>query len=66
MATTDESVADITEECPRCEQQTPHEVSVEILTESGKQQNAEYSREPYRVSTCSECGTTTKRRMNNA
>lgn len=66
MATTDESVADITEECPSCERQTPHEVSVEILTESGKQQNAEYSREPYRVSRCSECGATTKRRMNNA
>ena len=66
MATTDESVADITEECPSCECQTPHEVSVEILTESGKQENAEYSREPYRVSQCNECGSTTKRRMNNA
>jgi primase-polymerase (primpol)-like protein len=66
MATTDEAVADITEECSSCERQTPHEVSVEILTESGKAENAEYSREPYRVSECGECGSTTKRRMNNA
>jgi uncharacterized Zn finger protein len=66
MATTDEAVTGVTEECPQCERQTPHKVSVEILTESGKAENAEYSREPYRVSECNECGATTKRRMNNA
>ncbi len=66
MATTDESVAGVTEDCSRCERQTTHQVSVEILTESGKQENAEYSREPYRVSECNECGATIKRRMNNA
>ena len=66
MATTDESVAGVTEDCPECERQTLHEVSVEILTESGKEENAQYSREPYRVSECNECGATTKRRMNNA
>ena len=66
MATTNDSIADLTEECPRCERQTPHDVSVEILTESTKQQNSEYSREPYRVSKCSRCGETTKTRMNNA
>ncbi len=66
MATTDESTADMTEMCTRCGEQTPHDVAVEILTESSKQQNAEYSREPYRVSECRVCGETTTTRMNNA
>jgi hypothetical protein len=66
MATTDDAVADMTEPCPSCDHETPHSVSVEILTESTKQQNSEYSREPYRVSECLECGETTTTRMNNA
>jgi hypothetical protein len=65
MATTEDS-ADLTEECDECGQQTPHDVSVEILTESRKRENAEFSREPYRVSECLECNTTTRLRMNNA
>jgi hypothetical protein len=66
MATTDASIGDMTEECLSCDRQTPHSVSVEILTESTKDENTEYSREPYRVSECIECGETTTRRMNNA
>jgi Na+-translocating ferredoxin:NAD+ oxidoreductase RnfC subunit len=66
MATTDDTIADMTEECASCDRQTPHTVSVEILTESAKEENSEYSREPYRVSECIECGETTTRRMNNA
>jgi len=54
------------ESCPTCGHDTPHEVSVEILTESTKRENAEFSREPYRVSECRICGTTTRLRMNNA
>jgi hypothetical protein len=65
MATT-EDIADVTEECDECGQSTPHDVTVEILTESRKRQNAEFSREPYRVSECQVCETTTKVRMNNA
>ena len=65
MATTS-PVSDVTEDCDRCERSTPHEVAVEILTESRKTENAEFSREPYRVSECRVCGATTKRRMNNA
>jgi len=45
---------------------TPHDVAVEILTESTKPENAEFSREPYRVSECRVCGTTETVRMNNA
>jgi len=55
-----------TEPCSNCERTTPHDVSVEILTESAQPENAEFSREPYRVSECMVCGTTTSTRMNNA
>lgn len=66
MAATDSPISNVTEECDRCGRSTPHEVGVEILTESRKEENSEFSREPYRVSECRVCGTSTKRRMNNA
>ena len=55
----------MTEECDRCDRQTPHAVRVEILTESTKRENAQYSREPYRVSECRVCGATETTRMND-
>jgi len=66
MATKGSTLADMTEDCSTCGRATPHSVSVEILTESGKRENAEFSREPYRVSECRLCGQTTTTRMNNA
>jgi hypothetical protein len=66
MATKSDGVADIAEACEDCGRRTPHTVTVKILTESGKRQNAEFSREPYRVTECTICGQTTTRRMNNA
>jgi hypothetical protein len=66
MATTNDGLADMHETCEECGRSTPHTVSVRILTESGKRQNAEFSREPYRVTECRVCGTTSTRRMNNA
>ncbi|MFC7019455.1 MULTISPECIES: hypothetical protein [Haloarcula] len=67
MATTKQGV-DHEEGCTACESETPHAVSVEILTESPDTEsaNAAFSREPYRVSTCLVCGTTEITRMNNA
>lgn len=56
----------IVEECPECDREQPHSVSIDILTESDKAANASFSREPYRVAECRACGTTTKTRMNNA
>ena len=56
----------MSEACSTCERTTPHDVSVQILTESTKEENAAFSREPYRVSECQVCGTTTETRMNNA
>lgn len=55
-----------TEPCERCERETPHSVRIEFKTESKKRKNAAYSREPYRVATCTHCGHTTSLRMNNA
>jgi hypothetical protein len=54
------------EPCVSCERETPHDVSVQILTESTKTENAQFSREPYRVAVCGVCGTEEKTRMNNA
>ncbi|WP_254272078.1 hypothetical protein [Haloarcula marina] len=65
MATTNDGV-DMTESCVVCERETPHDIRLEIQTESSKPENAEFSREPYRVSECQVCGETTSTRMNNA
>lgn len=59
-------MTDMTEECDHCGRTTPHDVTVEILTESSSPENAAFSREPYRVSECEVCGATEKTRMNNA
>lgn len=66
MAATKHQSNDIHEECVECGRETSHNVSLQILTESDKRENAQFSREPYRVSTCRICGTETKLRMNNA
>ena len=66
MSATNDGSDGMTEECEECRRETPHEVSVQILTESATPENAEYSREPYRVSECRICGSRTTIRMNNA
>ncbi|MDG5776403.1 hypothetical protein VB773_07735 [Haloarculaceae archaeon H-GB2-1] len=57
---------EFTETCECCERTTPHSVSVRLRTESTKPDNAQFSREPYRVAECRVCGTVTETRMNNA
>lgn len=66
MATTSNSVDGTTEYCRTCEIETLHEVSIQIRTESVRKENAEFSREPYRVSICQRCGDRHTQRMNNA
>ena len=66
MSATDDGGDGMRERCEECSRETPHEVSVEILTESATPENAEYSREPYRVSECRVCGARSVLRMNNA
>ncbi|MFC4358764.1 hypothetical protein ACFO0N_12505 [Halobium salinum] len=55
-----------TEECTVCDTRTTHTVSIELVTESERERNAEFSREPYRVSECDVCGSEEKVRMNDA
>ncbi|MFB1066065.1 hypothetical protein CP556_04575 [Natrinema sp. CBA1119] len=66
MATTNDSFNGMTEHCDACELETLHEVSVQIRTESLKKENAQFSREPYRVRECQRCGNRSSQRMNNA
>ncbi|MGZ0746493.1 MULTISPECIES: DUF7835 family putative zinc beta-ribbon protein [unclassified Haloparvum] len=66
MATQPTDSDSIREQCPSCGGNTPHEVRVEIRTESRKDENVAFSREPYRIAVCEECGAETATRMNNA
>lgn len=66
MATQSSDLDGVNESCTECARDTLHKVRVELRTESSKKENAEFSREPYRVSTCMECGQETIQRMNNA
>ena len=66
MATRPSDTDGMTEPCEECGRETLHRVQVELRTESSKPENAEYSREPYRVATCLDCGVTSARRMNDA
>lgn len=65
MATTD-NFNGMTEHCEFCGLDTLHEVTVQIRTESLKEENAQFSREPYRVTECQRCGHRESLRMNNA
>lgn len=66
MATTGNSVDGMTERCDDCDMDTLHQVNVQIKTESSGSENAHYSREPYRVKECQQCGERSSQRMNNA
>lgn len=66
MATKNQGFSAMVELCDNCGRETSHSVSVEIRTESKKRENAEFSREPYRVTRCQSCGEEKSQRMNNA
>jgi hypothetical protein len=57
---------DVVEHCESCNESTPHSARIELRTESAKETNAQYSREPYRVTECMVCGENCSQRMNNA
>ena len=65
MATQNHNFQAITESCDQCGRETPHEVSVQIRIERQKRENAEFSREPYRVTECQRCGNRESQRMND-
>ncbi|MDL0130290.1 hypothetical protein PNP59_04970 [Halobacterium salinarum] len=61
-----EADTETTDACNQCGRETHHTVKIELRVESDKEKNAEFSREPYRVATCSNCGTKHVQRMNHA
>jgi len=65
MATTGSRSSERSEYCPACDRETAHAVSLQIITESDEVDNAEFSREPYRVTECQACGEMEAVRMNN-
>jgi len=66
MASRTPSSEKMAESCDNCGRETAHSVSVELKTESTKAENAQFSREPYRVTECRVCGEQRSQRMNNA
>lgn len=65
MAAKDPVSEDMAEDCASCGRETPHSVSIQILTENADSDNAAFSREPYRVTRCLVCDDETAVRMNN-
>ncbi|QSG08956.1 DUF7835 family putative zinc beta-ribbon protein [Halapricum desulfuricans] len=66
MATNAGAPTERSEFCEHCGRETIHSVSLQLVTESDRSDNAEFSREPYRVTECLVCGEQTAVRMNNA
>nr|WP_227777741.1 hypothetical protein [Haladaptatus pallidirubidus] len=66
MSVSQSNSNEIVEQCEDCAAKTTHKVSVDIITESDKEKNVSYSREPYRITKCTQCGSETQQRMNNA
>ncbi|MGQ4556187.1 DUF7835 family putative zinc beta-ribbon protein [Halobellus sp. GM3] len=66
MSKSQSAATELTEYCENCETHSPHAVSIELRTESTKQTNRAFSREPYRVTQCRVCGDERTQRMNNA
>ena len=65
MVTTTTTDSQSGELCENCDAMTPHQVTIEIVTENEENSNAAFSREPYRVTECQQCGATSKQRANN-
>lgn len=50
--------------CECSETDTPHEITLRIITESPGEKFSQHSREPYRIATCQYCGIESRQRMN--
>lgn len=55
----DGAATTMVEPCDRCDRETVHEVFVHVFVESADAANPAFSRQPYRVSVCTECGAET-------
>ncbi len=54
------------ETCKTCGVTGTHDVRIEIQMENPDSPYAGQSREPYRITTCHECGSVNEQRMNQA
>ena len=52
-----------TELCGACDAETRHRIAIEHLTMSKRAHNREFSRQPFRVSRCLDCGEVTRERL---
>lgn len=66
MASTHSTPNQTDEYCSSCETERSHRISIDLVTESDNSENASFSREPYRIATCMNCGTESRTRMNDA
>lgn len=64
--TTTAPPSDLTEFCEDCQCETPHGVTIQLRIENADSEHAKCSREPYRVSECRRCESSTAQRMNDA
>lgn len=64
-ATDGPNATDIVEECDDCGEETAHDVAIQIRAESEQAENAQFSREPYRITECRSCGLTASERLND-
>lgn len=56
----------VLERCDDCGDRTPHVATIEFLVESVDSEHSANSRQPYRVSECRDCGSTSRKRATNA
>lgn len=56
----------VVERCDTCGEGTTHVATIEFLVESVDSEHSANSRQPYRVTECRECGTSTRKRATNA
>lgn len=65
-ATVGPEATTVVERCDECAERTPHVATIEFLVESVDSEHSANSRQPYRVTECRECGTTSRKRATNA
>lgn len=53
------------EHCDSCGHDTPHEVTIQLVSHSDRGSNAQFAREPHRVTRCRDCGTERTVRVNH-
>ena len=56
----DLSTSRLSEYCEDCGAETSHEIAIELITESDREERSAFTRKPPRVATCTACGRTVR------